>query len=82
MPFGKLVVKAILPSVVKQVVGFVPKPAVIVGDAGSLKILLLASVLVQPAFVIEKPEKVPSGKPVNSNLPLATVIILGLPEPV
>ena len=87
MPLGKVVVNAIVPSVLAQVVGLVAKPAVKVGDAGSVKILLVAAILVQPALVMENPEKVPLGKPVNENAPLATVIDFGppvatVPEPV
>ncbi|TAF95984.1 MAG: hypothetical protein EAZ32_11635 [Cytophagia bacterium] len=55
MPLGKLVlVKAMLPFVPAQVVGLVPVPTVKVGAAGSVKVLDVATVPVQPLFVTEK----------------------------
>ena len=57
-------------------------PAVKVGEAGSVKILVVATLLVQPAFVIENPENVPSGKPVKVNAPLDMVTLCGFPAPV
>jgi hypothetical protein len=82
VPLGKVVVKAIEPSELAQVVGFVPIPAVKVGDAGSVKILVVAALLVHPAFVMENPENVPSGNPVKENAPLVMVTLCGFPAPV
>ncbi|TAE41379.1 MAG: hypothetical protein EAY79_01290, partial [Runella slithyformis] len=65
-----------------QVVGFVAVPAVSVGAAGSVKVLVADDVPVQPPVVTENPENVPSGKPVSVNAPLATFMLFGLPEPV
>ena len=71
-----------LPFVPPQVVGSVTVPAVNVGLAGSVKVLLADEVPVQPPVVTEKPEKVPSGKSVKLNAPLVTVMLFGLPTPV
>ena len=55
VPLGKLVeVKAILPFVPAQVVGLVAIPTVSVGEAGSVNVLEVAAVPVQPLFVTEK----------------------------
>lgn len=74
--------KAILPFVPLQVLGFIAVPAVKVGAAGSVKVLVTLAIPVHPPVVTENPEKVPSGKPVKLNAPLVTVILFGLPEPV
>jgi hypothetical protein len=56
VPLGKLVViKAMVPSVPLQVVGFVGVPAVRLGEAGFDKTFGVAAVPVQPKRVTEKP---------------------------
>ena len=56
VPFGKfVVVKAMLPFVPPQVVGFVTVPAAIVGEFGSDKAFKVASVPAQPFFAMLKP---------------------------
>lgn len=74
--------KAILPSELKHVVGLVTVPAVRVGGAGSVKVLVAEDVPVHPPVVTENPENIPSGKLPKVNAPLATVIVCGLPAPV
>ena len=76
MPLGKVVVNAIEPSELAQVLGFVIVPAVKVGAIGLFTVLLVTSDAVQPKFVIEKLLYVPSSKPVIEKALLATIMVL------
>jgi hypothetical protein len=83
VPLGKVVVKAIEPSELAQVLGLVIVPAVKVGAIGLFTVLLVTSDAVQPKFVIEKLLYVPSSKSVKAKALLATVIVLdAAPVPV
>ena len=87
LPFDHLIVPAHPVAVKVKVLGaqttFVTG-ALIVGAAGALGSdidLMVASLLVQPADMIEKSLYEPADKPVISKVPFNTFIDFGLPEP-
>ena len=68
-----MVVKAILPLVPPQVLGFTEEPKVNVAVVGSVKVVEPEAELVQPVTVIENEEYDPAGSPDSVKAPEATV---------